>query len=240
MQCIPIKTRIFQPPKDDIYNLLDEYLPKLQERDVVIITSKVMAIHQGRCIKRKGAEMKYDLVKIETDRYLRCANRDDSEFVLSIVENALIASAGIDESNANGYFIYLPKHPSDLCKEICEYLKKKFSLNELAVIAVDSHSLPLRYGTLGIAIGGYGLEPLRNYVGTRDIFGCGLKVSRINIFDSLASLSALVMGEGKEMTPIAIVRAVEGLVFTERETFQDLIIPEEEDMYGPILQLFKK
>jgi len=56
MEFIPIKTRIMQPPKDDLYPLLDEYLTDVEENDVVLISSKVLAIHQGRCIRRSGGE----------------------------------------------------------------------------------------------------------------------------------------------------------------------------------------
>jgi len=51
MQFIPIKTRAMLPPKDDIYPIFDKYLPPLQNGDVLLITSKIVSIHQGMCLK---------------------------------------------------------------------------------------------------------------------------------------------------------------------------------------------
>lgn len=47
---IPIKTRALVPPRDDLWDAFDPALPPLQDGDVVAITSKVVAIHQGRCV----------------------------------------------------------------------------------------------------------------------------------------------------------------------------------------------
>ena len=67
MQFIPIKTRIVQPPKDDIYPVLDKYLPSLQEGDVLLITSKIISIHQGRCVKTDEVDNKDELIKKEAE-----------------------------------------------------------------------------------------------------------------------------------------------------------------------------
>jgi len=42
MKIIPIKTRKVNPPKDDIYDILDNYCTNLQEGDVLLITSKII------------------------------------------------------------------------------------------------------------------------------------------------------------------------------------------------------
>lgn len=47
---VPVKTRALLPPQDDLWDALDPALPRLQDGDVVAITSKVVAIHQGRCV----------------------------------------------------------------------------------------------------------------------------------------------------------------------------------------------
>ena len=45
---IPIKTRIVNPPKDEIWDILDNL--EIVDGDIVFITSKILAIHQGRCV----------------------------------------------------------------------------------------------------------------------------------------------------------------------------------------------
>ncbi len=239
MRFIPVKTRAILPPRDNIYPILDRYLPKLKERDVVVITSKVLGIHQGRTVKIGGGKTRDDLVKTEAEAYiLRHLNK--FRFCLSIKEHTLIASAGIDESNGNGYYILWPKNPAKLALEICNYLKKKFRLKELAVVITDSHTIPMRYGVMGISIGFFGLVPLKDYRGHKDIFGRKLKVTRANVIDSVASLAVLIMGESNERTPILVVRDMPNLQFTNKPTYKELVIPYAEDIYAPLLKVFRR
>lgn len=240
MKIIPIKTRIVKPPKDDIYNVIDEFCPTLKEKDIFLITSKILSIHQGRCVKISSVKNKDDLIKKEADIFIprkECPN----EYVITTIKNGtLISSAGIDKSNSDGYYTLWPKNSEKEAKKICEYLKKKFSLKKLAVIITDSHSLLMRYGCMGISIGFYGLNPLKSYIGKKDIFGYVMKVSRSNIIDALAVMGVLSMGEGDEQKPIAIIRGANFVEFTNKEMYQDLLIPIKEDMYYPLLKNFYK
>lgn len=240
MKIIPIKTRIVKPPKDDIYSVIDEFCPILKEKDVFLITSKILAIHQGRCIKISSVKNKDDLIKKEANVFIPRKECPNEYVVLTIKNNTLISSAGIDKSNSGGYYTLWPQNPEKEAKKICEYLKNKFSLKKLAVIITDSHSLPMRYGCMGISIGFYGLNPLKNYIGKKDIFGYMMKVSRSNIVDALAVMGVLSMGEGNEQKPIAIIRGASFVEFTNKEMYQDLLIPIEEDIYYPLLKNFYK
>lgn len=238
MQFIPVKTRVMMPPKDDIYQLLDEHLPSLREGDVVLITSKVISIHQGRCIKIEDVSDKDELIKQEAEIFIPREECPGEYVILTIKDNTLIPSAGIDDSNGNGYHVLWPEAPNKAAKELCQYLKDKFSIKKLAVIITDSHTIPLRYGVLGISIGFFGLEPLKDYRGTLDIFGRKIKITRSNIVDSLANIGVSLMGEGNEQTPIVIARDIDFVKFTNKNTYQDLIIPRKEDIYYPLLKRF--
>jgi coenzyme F420-0:L-glutamate ligase len=239
MQITPIKTRKLNPPQEDLYKILDQYCPKLKDGNILLITSKILAIHQGQCILAKDIKNKDKLIKSEADVSIPRKECPGEYAILTIKNNTLIPSAGIDESNANGYYILWPKNPEKEAKKICLYLKKKFSLKKLAVIITDSHTTPLRSGTIGISIGFYGLNPLRDYRGKSDLFGRKLEVSQVNVVDSLASIATLTMGEGKECTPMALIRNAK-VKFTAKETFKDLFIPFKEDIYYPLLKFFKK
>ena len=228
------------PPKDNIYPILDKYLPPLNEGDILLITSKIVSIHQGRCVKIEAAGNKDDLIKKEADSYIDRVKCPGGYVVLTIKGHTLAASAGIDESNANGHYVFWPEKINETAAEICAYLKKKNKLKKMAVIITDSRSTPLRYGAVGVAIGFYGLEPLRDYRGTEDIFGRKLRMSRSNIVDSLSSAAVLVMGEGAEKIPLVIARGVKPVKFTNRHTYKDLIIPIKEDIYYPLLKEFYK
>ncbi len=126
-------------------------------------------------------------------------------------------------------------------KKICKYLKNKFNIEKLAVIITDSHTVPLRYGTIGISTGFYGLKPLKNYIGKSDIFGRKMKMSRSNIVDAIATIGVFAIGEGDEQTPMCIIRDVkDSIEFTEKETYNELIIPIKKDIYFPLLKNFYK
>lgn len=238
MQITPIKTRKINPPQDDLYKILNKYCPRLKESDILLITSKILSIHQGQCIPIKNVKDKDKLIKKEADTSISRKECPGEYAILTIKNNTLIPSAGIDESNAQDHYILWPKSPEKKAKKICLYLKKKFNIKKLAIIITDSHTTPLRSGTQGIAIGFYGLKPLRDYRGKKDLFGRKLKVSQINIVDSLASIATLTMGEGKECTPMALIRGAK-VEFTTKETFKDLFIPLKDDIYYPLLKHFK-
>jgi dihydrofolate synthase / folylpolyglutamate synthase len=238
MRYIPVKTRTIFPPKDNIYPILDKYLPKLQEGDVVLIASKVLAIHQGRSVLVNNQREKDRLVKKEADKYL--PEKSLGEFYLTIKDNTLIASSGIDQSNANGYNILWPKESNRFSKQICLYLRKKHSLKNLAVIVTDSHSLPLRMGVMGVSIGFFGIEPLISYKNKTDIFGRRLKYTSINVVDVLATGAVFMMGEGNERVPIVIARSVPNLCFVNKHRYRKLLIPEKDDLYYPMLRVFRK
>ncbi len=237
----PVKTRKILPPKDNLYQILDKHLPKLYEGDVLLVASKILAIHQGRCIiKSKIKNQKSKLIRQEADYLLPKHTIAGSDIVLTIKDHTLVPSAGIDESNGNGYYILWPKNTNRLLKEICLHLKKKYKIKKLAVVAVDSHTTPLRWGTMGIAIGFYGMNPLFDYRGKKDIFGRKLEYTQRNLVDPLADLGALVMGEGKEQTPIVIVRGANWVKFTSKDYSKKFFINPKKDLYYPLLKVFKK
>lgn len=241
MQILPIKTRKLPPPKDNIYPVLNQHLPRLKEGDVLVVASKILAIHQGRCVaKLKVKSEKLKLIQQEADYSLPMNKIGGSEIILTIKNNTLIPSAGIDESNGNGYYILWPKNSTKLCKEICGYLKKKFKIKNLAVISADSHTTPLRWGTQGISTGFFGLNPLSDYRGKKDIFGRKLKYTQSNIVDALAVMAVLVMGEGAEQTPLVIIRGADFVKFTTKNIYKKFIIEPKKDLYYPLLKIFEK
>lgn len=228
------------PPRDDLYDLLGTALPILHEGDIIVITSKVLAIHQGRCVKIKSSAEKDTLILREAERFIPRREVPNGNLILTIKGNTLLPSSGIDESNGNGYAIPWPQNPSRSAKEICRWLKRKFHLHDLAVIITDSHSVPLRYGVVGISIGFFGLEPFLDYRGKPDIFGRKLKYTRTNIVDALAATAVLVMGEGKEQTPIVVLRGVRSIQFVNHPTHRALVVSPEKDIYSPLWKMFRK
>ncbi len=235
MQILPIKTRKISPPQGDIFNVLDESLPELSEGDVLVVTSMIASIHQGRCIKVADVPDKEELIKSEADQVWQWPGMEE-RVGMTRVGNTLMPFAGVDESNANGHYVLTPQEPSKLAREITEYLKEKYSLTKLAVIIADSTFWPMRSGNTSLSLGFYGLEPVTDYKGTIDIFDREIQMTRSNRVDPLAGIAGLYMGEGSEQTPLVILRGFDTVVFTDRETHRDLEYPLEQDFYAPLLK----
>jgi F420-0:gamma-glutamyl ligase len=233
---IPIKTRVVNPPKDEIWDILDGLA--IKDGDIVFITSKILSIHQGRCVP-KDSIAKEELIKQNAAYYLPYENKGGFYVNLTITDNILIPSAGIDESNANGHFIMWPKNSDKLCKEIRTRLVKKRRIKNLGVVATDSHTMPLRWGVTGISIGLSGIEPLEDARGSKDIFGRETYVTQIDKIDPLASVAVALMGETNEQTPIVILRGCPNLVFNADADMSSFKIPPETDIYSPLLEVMK-
>ena len=145
----------------------------------------------------------------------------------------VLANAGIDASNVpaeDGETALLwPVDPDASAKALRVVLERRFSLM-LAVIVSDSLGRAWRLGTTGSAIGSSGLRPLRDRRGEHDLFGRVLQATVIGVADELAGAASLVMGEGAEGLPVAVVR---GAVYDRDETvgIGAILRPLHEDMF---------
>lgn len=239
----PIETRKFIPPQDDLLSEITESFSdlKLKEKSIFVITSKIVSIWQGRCLKIELIENKDELIKKEAEFYLDREKVPNRYVMLTMKQNLLIPTAGIDESNGKGYFILWPKKPYQAAKEIYNFIKRNYHLNNFGVIISDSHCIPLRWGTIGIALAYYGFYPLKDYRGKKDIFGRVMKMTQLNLADSLAVAAVFVMGEGNEQTPIAIIEDLDIVEFKEFNPANSnpLEINRYDDIYAPLLNTIK-
>ncbi len=222
----------------DIFAFLDEWIHALEERTIVVITSKVVSILEGNV--REKTISKEDLIKQEAGYYI------EDEWLwkyyrlfITRKNDIIIANAGIDESNANDRYVLWPKNPFETAERVWRHLKTKHTLSSLGVIISDSRITPLRWGTIGIGIAWCGFQPLNDYRGAPDIFGRSLRVTKAGILDGLAASAVLVMGEGKEQTPIAMITDVPFVTFVDHppteEEQQSMRIDVKDDIYAPLM-----
>jgi len=236
---IRVRTRPLLPPRDNLYDALDPALPRLSNGDVIAITSKVVAIHQGRCVPIASVQDKEELVAAEAEAWIPKASSRYG-VTLSMKGGTLIAGAGIDASNSNDYFVFWPTVPSEAAAEIGRRLKRKHGIGDLGVIITDSHSTPLRRGTTGISIGFYGFEALRDYRGEPDLFGRPLVVTLSNRADAIAAAAVGLMGEGAECVPAVVVRDWPDLTFNDTAGQDGFFIPAADDIFAPLLKAFSE
>lgn len=226
-------------PYESLFSLLDTYLPALQEKTVVAITSKVISLCQGRVVHREQVSSKYELIQREADAFLE-ERQSRHNVHLTITHRILIPSAGIDESNGNGLYILYPEDIPQTATLVWEHLRRKHQLQHIGVVFTDSHTTPLRRGVTGIGIGWCGFAPLYTYIGKPDVFGRTLQMTQVNVVDALAAAAVFVMGEGAEQTPLACIKEAPHLAFLDRPPTEEernhLSIPLEEDIYFPVLK----
>jgi dihydrofolate synthase / folylpolyglutamate synthase len=224
---------------DNMYKLLDKYLPKLEEKSVVAVTSKIVGICEGRLIKAQSTEQKFKLAEKEAEYYLP-PEENQYGIMLSINHNLLVASAGIDASNSDGYFSLWPKDPQKSVNNIREYLVKNHKRKHLGVILTDSKLSPLRWGVTGYAITHSGFKALNSYIGKPDLFGRIMHAEQTNVMDSLASAAVVTMGEGDEQQPLAVITDVPFVTFQDRNPTQKeleaLKIAIKDDVYAAMLR----
>lgn len=223
-----------QPPKDDLLAVLTESLPELKEKDVVVISSKAVAIHEGRAVVAKEND-KEALVKEAADLIIP---RPYWGNPLTVAHHTFLGAAGIDESNGNGYYILLPEDIFASAERLCHWLKEKFNLNELGVVITDSHSTPFRFGAIGVALAWWGIEPLEDCRGREDLFGRVIKLERSNLVDGLAAAANVLMGEVDECTPVVIVRDIPRLKYIDADTREQLLVPFEDDTFRVLYERF--
>jgi coenzyme F420-0:L-glutamate ligase/coenzyme F420-1:gamma-L-glutamate ligase len=213
----------------------------LQDRDVIVITEKVLAKAEGRLVSLDEVRPSKRAKKLseETGKDPRLVELilQESEEVLGYGPNFLIvethhgficANAGIDQSNVpDGNVKLLPEDPDGSALRIRTALERETG-KRIGVLISDSWGRPFRYGSIGSAIGSSGIRALWDRRRERDLLQNELKVTRVAVADSLAALASLVMGEGDEGVPIILIR---GMDFLGEGTARDLLRKGEEDLF---------
>jgi dihydrofolate synthase / folylpolyglutamate synthase len=239
MEVRPIKTRKLLPPKDSLSDLLAA-IPKLKDQSIVAISSKVVSICEGNTIPI--AEIAHEkLVEKLSSATLEPVKRGANGMILTQVGNVLVESAGIDLSNANGYYVLLPKNPYKSAQKIWSFLRKRDRIKSLGVVITDSHSVPRRKGAEGYALATYGFRGSYVYPDKHDLFGRKSRVAAIDVADGLAAAAVLAMGEGSEHTPLAIITDFTRINFFTKTIPLSTVrryawVHPDLDVYSPLLR----
>ena len=231
----------------DIFKALEDTLQKnetrLQEGDVIVISTKYISNSQGRIV---------DLEKIKASKYgMKIADeyqlkpgiaeiiiRESDKifggiggFVITSADNIMAPNAGIDKSNAKkGKAILYPTDPYLIAEQIRRKVFLKLLIH-VGVVLVDSRLMPARIGTSGVAVSCAGIEPVLDMRSKKDLDGNPLKVTFQAVVDNLATIANHKMGEGGESKPFAIVRN-SGAKLTDRKiNSSEMAIAPEQCVY---------
>lgn len=233
---------------DDLVTLILQALNRtgltLQNRDALVISSKIVSKAEGRLVDLKTitpgpqAERLAEITR-KDPRIVEVVLSESSE-ISRTAPGVLVtrhrlgfvsANAGIDQSNTGGgpdEVLLLPADPDATADHIRTALKTQAGA-DVAVVISDSHGRPFRMGNIGAALGVSGMPALVDLRGQRDLYGRELKISLQGYADLVASAAHLVCGEGDEGLPVILAR---GLRFNAPPgRAADLNRPPENDLY---------
>jgi coenzyme F420-0:L-glutamate ligase / coenzyme F420-1:gamma-L-glutamate ligase len=192
---------------------------EIQNDDILVVTHKIVSKAEGRVVDltsikpspkaiRMAEEHDKDprvmeLILNESTQILRAKNG----IIISETKHGFVcANAGVDQSNVEGddTAVLLPVAPDESASRLQDVVKKNVG-KEIAVVITDTFGRTFRNGQTNVAIGIAGINPIKSYIGTYDMYGRKLRVTEIAVADEIASAAELVMGKA-EGTPVAIVR----------------------------------
>ncbi len=217
----------------------------IRNRDIVVVGQKAVSKAEGRIVdvdkvkpspravriaKKTGKKPGFvEMVLKETQRVLRA---DKEAFIVTTKNGATCLNGGVDKSNVKGDNMYalLPQNP-DASARLLARRVKALTGKQIGVVVCDTRSRPFRRGQIEECIGIAGLSPLVDYRGQRDLFGYTLRFKNVALADELASAAELVMGQGREKTPVAIIRGLKRVRFQERASTRNLTVSPSEDLF---------
>ena len=148
------------------------------------------------------------MVQIVLDQSARVVRAVTGVLIVETVHGFICANAGVDHSNIENDDVVttLPEDSDRSAREIRGTLVERLGF-DVGVLVTDTFNRPWREGSVNVAIGVAGFDPLRDLRGTLDDFGREMVVSTVSLADEVASTAQLVMGESGRI-PAAIVRGV--------------------------------
>jgi len=233
MNIQPIRTRVFTE-SEDLVQFIVQHVPVLKNGSVLAVTSKIVALAEGSVVRATSSRAKEAIIRAESEW-----QRQAKHGKLTLKDGLLMWNAGVDESNAKGNIVLLPKDSFKVAEQLRRKLTKLYKVKLMGVVITDSRVMPLRAGVVGIALGYAGFKGLRDYRGKKDIFGRKLKFTQTDIADSLATAAVLVMGEGKEQCPLCVIEDAP-VEFSAKVNRKELVVAPKDDMYRPLFAKIPK
>ena len=216
----------------------------LQEGDVVEISSKYVAISEGRIVtldEVQPGERALELAaRYNMDARMAQLVVQEAEhifggiplgYLLTWRQGVISPNAGIDRSNIPaGYAVLLPADSYISARQIREALQAHYGVR-LGVILTDSWLVPGRWGTTGVSLGCAGFLPVEDERGKPDLFGTPMQVTQRGVADALSVAAQATMGERDEATPLVVLRGAKITLTDEEITAERVSIPWDLDLY---------
>lgn len=199
----------------------------LEERDIVVVTHKVVSKAEGAVARLTDDDPQAHrrLVEREATAILR---RRGALTIAETRHGFICANAGVDRSNvAPGSAVLLPLDPDRSAHRLRLILERASGVR-LAVVITDTFGRPWRRGLTDVAIGVSGMPAILDLRGTTDTWGRPLEVTEVALADEVAAAANLVMGKARNI-PVVVIRGVE--VRWGEGRGADLVRLPEEDLF---------
>jgi coenzyme F420-0:L-glutamate ligase/coenzyme F420-1:gamma-L-glutamate ligase len=225
-----------------ILEAIDRSQIEIQNGDILVVTHKIVSKAEGRVVELDSIEPSTRAINMAKEhdkdpRIMELILRESSQIlrakdgiIISETRNGFVcANAGVDQSNVKGdTAVLLPLAPDESADRVRHAVKKKVG-KEVAVIITDTFGRTFRNGQTNVAIGIAGINPIKSYIGTYDMYGRKLRVTEIAVADEIASASELVMGKS-ESTPVAIIRGY-NFEKTSKASIKSLLRAKDRDLF---------
>jgi coenzyme F420-0:L-glutamate ligase / coenzyme F420-1:gamma-L-glutamate ligase len=220
-------------PGDDAAQLIISSMKaeglELKDGDVVVVSQKIVSKAEGLLVDISDIEPSQRSKNISkrtkkdprlTELILRDSAKiiraDRRALVVQRKDGFVCLNAGVDKSNVLGGTMYtrLPEDADASASKLRSRLER-LTGKQVGVIVADTYSRPSRVGQVEFAIGISGIEPITDYRGQKDLFGYELKYKFVALADEIAAAAELVMGQGTEHVPVAVVRGLSRVIRTQ-------------------------
>lgn len=223
----------------------------IQDGDVLAVTSKLFSRAQGRFVHLPAVEVSAEAAELAPK-----VHKDPEHVTLILQESTAIsraapgvlivrhklgmvcANAAIDRSNAmpkdappntqGEWALLLPENPDSDAEALREAIRTQCGVS-VGIVITDSNGRPFRNGSIGIAIGTAGIQPLDAHENRRDLDGRILEVTSTATADQIAAASDLLAGQADEGTPVILFR---GLQCAGEGSARELERDPERDLYA--------
>jgi len=234
-------------PGEDLARTLSAAIQRagvvLTSRDVLVVAQKAVSKAEDRYV-----ELAQVRVSVQAQRLAEVTRKDPRlvELVLSestevlrskpevlIVRHRLgyvMANAGIDRSNVGGIdrVLLLPVDPDGSAARLRANVTTLLG-QEIGIVISDSFGRPWRKGVTNVALGAAGIPSLVDRRGEADRHGRKLEVTEVALADLIAAAAGLVMGEGAEGVPAALLKGLSWSVAPSPAS--TLLRPLQEDLF---------
>lgn len=214
----------------------------LADRDVVVVTSKIVSKAEGRAVELAEVEpspfaaswaTRWDkdprVVEVVLRESKRIIRQIGPVLITETHHGFCCANSGVDQSSsgAEGRVLVLPEDSDASARRF----RRRFAELgvDVAVIISDTFGRPWREGQTDVAIGIAGMHPLHSYIGQRDPHGHEFRVQEICVADELTAAAELVKGNTSRV-PVAVIRNYEWTTDDEA-TMAPVLRDSERDLF---------